>query len=114
MSLTTRERFPKEYHEAKAEAVATRRKALRLKAKLEEEGNVEAAAAVEVPPSTLEPEVKAKLLAEAKEKRQQKRRDTWLKWYAEHRDEELLKRRANYNPEARKQYREQNKKKIKY
>jgi hypothetical protein len=107
-----RQALPKEYHEAKAEAVATRRKAIRLKAKLEEEGKHDEAAAVEVPPSTINPEVKEKLLAEAKAKRLQKRKDTWNKWYAEHREEQCHKRRAYYDPEGRKQYREMNKEKA--
>jgi hypothetical protein len=100
-----RQALPKEYHEAKAKAVAVRAKALRLKAKLQAEGKEEEAAAVEVPPSTIDPEVKAKLLTEAKELRAQKKRETWNKWYAEHRDELIAKRKQNYDAEARKAYR---------
>ena len=105
--------LPKAYHIAKKAAIEARAAALKQKAALTAEGRHEEAAAVSIPPSTLDAEVKEKLLAEAKEAQRVARRASWQKWYNEHREDATALRRERYDPEARRAYREENREKIK-
>jgi len=106
-------RLPKAYYEAKKTAIAVRATALKQKADLEAEGRLEEAAAISIPPSTLEPEVREQLLATAKEAQRVARRASWQKWYTQHRNDATALRRECYDPEARRAYREKNRDKIK-